>query len=270
MAATSAPTSPPDFLPFAVCTSTTNSAANLSAYDKLPNCCISRRLTAAQRAHVLDQTRTDIMHACRMPAPRKEFPASMLAPVTAAELGLPEKKGYQVLRCCNEHGQACARCAMPVVRRTALRHLRDGTLPSCPAHKKGEAGWVYLEQCLLHLDLAECFVHQLPVYSEGHQGRLRNGQLCTQATLKADVVLPSKPSSRYIGVGLELNGSEHRKVQAECQDVRRMLAAREHGQVLIEPLWLGEEKYWLHDIRDTWRAAHVGVAPETCLGRRGP
>lgn len=206
------------------------------------------------------------MHACRMPAPKKQFPENMLAPVIAAELGLPQKKDYEVLRCCNEHGQACARCAMPVVRRTALKHLRDGTLPSCPAHKQGEAGWIYLEQCLLHLDLADCFVHQLPVYSEGHQGRLRNGQLCTQATLKVDVVLPSKTSRRYRGISLELNGPEHDKARASRQDGRRIFAAREHGQYLTEPLRLGEEEYWLQDITDTWRAAHVGVAPETCQG----
>ena len=200
-----------------------------------------------------------------MPARSVKFPEHMLAPATAEDLGLLRKKDYVVLRCENEARETCTSCVMPLVRRAALKHRHRESLPSCPAHKQGEAGWVHLEQCLVQLGLTACIVHQLPVYSEEHQGRLRNGQLCTQATLKVDVMLPTKHSDKYIGVGLELNGREHTKRQARHQDGRRICAAIQQGRVLVESLWLGEEQYWLQDIADVWMCAHANkAAPETC------
>lgn len=189
-----------------------------------------------------------------MGAARKEVPPSLKADVTASQLGLP--RSIDIMKCCDSRGHVCKQCVKPLKHKRALQHCREGTLPSCPAHARKEAGWKHLQAVLGAAGIVKRIVHQVPLCSEGSKGRVasskraRHGQYCKgpDTWLDAEVTFDCPTGDKHMGV--ELHGREHRKLAVQQRDFKRITTAESRRSVSVAKLWLTNQGEWHAQVLD--------------------
>jgi hypothetical protein len=204
-----------------------------------------------------------------MPA-RIEIPDVMLGATRPGELSLSSK--YDVLRCCSVHGSPCARCVMPLQHKTALKHLKHGSLPQCPAHGLSQQlGCAHAVALLSQMHNTAEIVHQVPVYSEGSKGRGPRGHYKHGSDGRIDLVMPSLCCEGK-SLAPEVDGPEHTRARVQKADSKRNGSAATHGHLSVVQLSTTKTDQWAGQLYNAaaWQLVCEAVdAPATSWVRTG-
>lgn len=188
-----------------------------------------------------------------MGRPRKALPQDIVTSVPHSVLCLPVDE-YLLMRCGSASGNACARCIKALRRPTALRYIRLGSLPPCPAHRsepeRGCAELLHMCEDTFHCDW---FVHQLPVFSQGKGGGRWGRSACSGMYSKGrdsavDVVVLAEQEQSWSALAVELDGIEHERAAAAEADAKRICSAEVHSELDVLRLRLAEQHCWARQL----------------------
>ena len=189
-------------------------------------------------------------------------PEHLAIDIPDSVLGLPQQQ-FVHLRCQSGSGAACARCIRPLSRPTALRHVKNGTLPNCPAHKrKPHAGYKHLLDCLDKVIDYDVIAHQVPVFSQvrgkGMWGRKSTtGRFAKGRDGAIDVVVVPLVCRGGAWVAVEVDGPEHERADAAKADAKRACSAETNSELQLVRLQVTHQQTWLHDLTLCHRNSNI-------------